>query len=518
MAREQVQEKKKIFFLGVTGENESDERAYSNFVYALCGEVIRNEKDKYDIGYFKRHDMLEEASNIRDSVYRCISESDAFIVLLDLYNTEKGSFNANVWFELGLASTQENKTIILITKESTKDIPFYVSDVYRIELNEKLIEWFEKHKEDFKNNKNVSDLVSNPYEFSLVTDTKIVFDEIKGKIKQQLSRTQKNPFDTINESTSIYALGGYSISETYKMIVSKLEQITKQTNIVEYIDGEDSAFKALTEAVKNAKKTLRTSRFANQSIVSSNKSNDIDRIHDAFMQAIYDASNRGVENIRIICNNNPEKWKDIYSYLKNCSNENASGKEAVIYIMRNDYSINFEFVIVDDSIAFLNFYQKSLDNTNDGEVDDGDTRIEKINSTLRINDPQVCKKLTKIYDRLIYISEKPLKYSTTVLGIKSENCEETDIGNFKSIKHEMDDNSARRTFFAKFITALNKWDITPEDRENMLIGLCLVSDLSIDMLKQVYKGENGEELAIKREGEDKICAKLKDIKGRSDQK
>ena len=112
------QEAKKYFFLGVTDEPESANRAYSNFVYALCASYMyecnkdTNSKEKYDMDFFKRHDMREEIANIKDSVYSFIAKADGFIFLADEIEkwkdssgNEQNRYCENVWFELGLAAT-----------------------------------------------------------------------------------------------------------------------------------------------------------------------------------------------------------------------------------------------------------------------------------------------------------------------------------------------------------------------------------------------------------------------------
>ena len=107
--------KKKIFFIAVTDEENSKNRAYSDFVYEICYYEINHDselKEIIDLGMFKRHDM-ETSVNIKKSLYEALRNSDAFIVLLDMYDD---GYNPNVWFELGAISNYD-KPIILIAKE-----------------------------------------------------------------------------------------------------------------------------------------------------------------------------------------------------------------------------------------------------------------------------------------------------------------------------------------------------------------------------------------------------------------
>ena len=96
-------EAKKYFFLGVSDEPGSDNRAYSNFVYALCASCISefnkntDFKEKYDMGFFKRHDMMIEISNVRNSVYDCIMNADGFIFLADEIETWKNEIKPRLF-------------------------------------------------------------------------------------------------------------------------------------------------------------------------------------------------------------------------------------------------------------------------------------------------------------------------------------------------------------------------------------------------------------------------------------
>lgn len=138
---------KKVFFLGISDVDGSDNRAYSNYIYALCKKVFNEPDCKVDLDYFKRHDMVYSVSNLRDSIYRKIIESDILVVLLDKID---GSFCENVWFELGLASTSFLKSIILVSQHTANDLPFYAKPANVITIRKKLIEYFHRKKEELK--------------------------------------------------------------------------------------------------------------------------------------------------------------------------------------------------------------------------------------------------------------------------------------------------------------------------------------------------------------------------------
>lgn len=119
-------EKKKVFFIAVTDEQNSNNRKYSDFVYEICYHEINEDselKSLIDLENFQRHDM-KNAVNLKKSLYEALEKSDAFIVLLDMYDD---GYNPNVWFELGVISTYQ-QPIILIAKEKTV-IPFDINDI-----------------------------------------------------------------------------------------------------------------------------------------------------------------------------------------------------------------------------------------------------------------------------------------------------------------------------------------------------------------------------------------------------
>lgn len=91
-------EKKKVFFIAITDEPDSQNRVYSDFVLNLCLSSISSSdlESKVDVNSFKAHYQLC-AGNIKQSLFNKLVEYDCFVVLIDDFN---GSFNPNVWFEL----------------------------------------------------------------------------------------------------------------------------------------------------------------------------------------------------------------------------------------------------------------------------------------------------------------------------------------------------------------------------------------------------------------------------------
>lgn len=267
------------------------------------------------------------------------------------------------------------------------------------------------------------------------------------------------------------------------MISKSIDDIKKLvSNTAEYIDGEEAAFSALKEAVSHAEISLRTTRFANESIV---KDTSISEQRD-FMKSLYAVSERISDKFnRIICNNHPAKWQDIYDIL--FYGENG----AKVYVRKHDFSIHFELVVIDEKVAFIHFYQE--DTQMEGSKSRGE--VEKIKSTLKIQGSSICKRLASIFDRLHhrdFQNECPSNPSRTLLGIptkESRNMEMyTNYGCFTVDKTILKFSSQRGKYIIDmFKDAFQKWQITDfNDKTIMVSGIALVegSDSFIEEMKK----------------------------------
>lgn len=221
---------------------------------------------------------------------------------------------------------------------------------------------------------------------------------------------------------------------------------------------------------------MRTTRFANESIIHSginaNVNDPVKHAHDRFMKAVYDASYRILENRnnnkydgviyrcdRIICNNSPQKWNDIYSALY------QSSDIMKVYVRKLGYSINFELVIVDERIAFIHFYQTKHAGHNNSE-------IQKIKSTLKILDPVVCVELSKVFDRLHHIDfdGKCCDLSRTLLGVEKDffNSDQSPDCGYFTMKNCSKNTSAKNHINDQFLNAIINWKF-PSDNEDRII-------------------------------------------------
>ena len=443
-------------FLAVTDIPNTKNRAYSDFVLEQCKAALCNDTmitSEYNVKEFKRHDMLN-FSSLERNIIHLIKEVDYHIILIDCFD---GSYCPNVWFELGIIAITSQKPMILIAQENMHDqFPFYIRNQVNVLQFPKI------------------SLISKENGFTVETD-KLNHERItqfKNDFVKQFKSSTNSPFEMFSDAFHLELSGYKNLRELEKRLI----EIVDNTEIAEYIDGEEDAFNALQEAVSSVKFSLRTTRFANESIIHSginaNVNDPVVHAHDRFMKAVYDASKRISENKknnkyhgviyrcdRIICNNSPRKWNDIYSALY------QSSDIMKVYVRKLGYSINFELVIVDERIAFIHFYQTK-------HAGDNNSEIQRIKSTLKISDPGVCVELSKVFDRLHHrdFDGDCQDLSRTLLGVEKDlfvSGKSTDCGYFTMEKCPKN-TSAKNFINDQFMNAILNWNF-PSDNEDKII-------------------------------------------------
>ena len=273
-----------------------------------------------------------------------------------------------------------------------------------------------------------------------------------------------------------------------------LELLNNKFVKAEFIPGEKLAFEELIKEVKNAKESLRTTRFANQSIVTGERKNS--DIHNEFMNALYEASNKDLKICdRIVCNNEPNKWDDILQVLV------KSDSKMRVFVVQGEYRTGFELVIIDEKTAFIHFYQIDNHGDHDKNGDRYTHEVEVINSTLKIQGETVCKKLANIFDRLHHIDfdTECKNPSRTLLGIPKKdtlNDEETLRGVFQldnnlSTKNNTGNERRKADVVIKsFIEAFNSWEFeNKKDREYMAIGIALLDREFKNTISEYFKDD-----------------------------
>lgn len=129
------------------------------------------------------------------------------------------------------------------------------------------------------------------------------------------------------------------LSSQVENVMSLLKVEEKSFNAV-FIEGENDAFNALTEAVNRAKKLVKTTRFSPYSVVNR---------HDKFFTSIQQATGRLSDRLfRIIAVNSHEKLKEVNQLVAN----NVKRK---LTIVLTEVEYSFEIVVIDDEEAFIHF-------------------------------------------------------------------------------------------------------------------------------------------------------------------
>lgn len=454
---------KRIFYISVIGKPDSLNRAYSDQIL----DLIKRKS------FFNEQYIIERAdSTSKEDLYENLSEAissnqyEGYIILLDCLDDSNGICNPNVMFEFG-AIKHLDKPFVLIGSHEPEKYPFDIKGL---------------------NVETVPIILTNYIKSNYNKDINIVkrfYTESKstGKEYDEISTFLENIFGKYNASLQKHQQADENKHIPNNVLMNELKEIKEYVmkigNTAEYIDGEPAAFNAVKEAVKNAKFSLRTSRFANQSIVLSNATKE----QKEFMHVLYDSSKRLKQNShRIICNNSPLKWMDIYYALY------YGGNESKVYIRKNEYSIHFELVVIDESVAFIHFYQP--DHAEGKGHEPHDNEIEKINSTLKIQGNSICQKLSNIFNRLHhkdFNKSSPHDPSRTLLGIPANDTIDDEYVNNGCLyvdgctpEHSTyisphDEQHRRNTIINMMKSAFDSWPISDhQDKQNMLIGISLI--------------------------------------------
>lgn len=488
--------KKKMVFFGVSND---EHIAYSNLIYAMCRCVLKKHfSDSHDVESFQRHDM-KITGDLQFGVYKCIAESDIFIFLLDQQD-EHCKYNPNVWFELGMIATQSEKAIIILSMQD--ELPFYAKTIQQIRIPDQIVEVI-------KNNTNVFNKTSGPITDDIREEwQKIVeplFSSSTGNAKEAYDRFESvfvekvkkksNPFKHALQNVELTALGFGDLFQLVKTLVDRDKYVEAN-----FYNTEKRAFEELTKAVQSSSKSLKTTRFANRSIISDGGTNA--KSHSDFMEALCSKSREVTHSDRIICNNHYSKWRDVYSALLN-------GGHIKVYIKKKIYSTGFELVIVDDMITFIHFYQLSTEGNTNTDYSPNEPDNEVINSTLCLKGGEVSKNMSNVFRRLYQRSEGDP--SRTLLGIPLENKNPnlTDIekkhGYFQldSYVRESRSNEIAYEFVTKFTQWYNYIDDV-NDMINMAIGICIkLTEIGrMDYAKQIFDFIIKQDDEHKNESED----------------
>lgn len=463
---------KKIFMIAVTGDKLSLNRMYTEAIYnILTIGVPFNGKYIIEPHYVQPvHDLHQSLSDaLKGDIY------EGYLVLLDCL--EDVMYNPNVMFELG-AIFYSKKPYVVMSSHPKKTIPFDVNIINVIDIPQIIVDYV-KNCHNKGEDINVHDYFYLDHKGGAEWKDVVEFTNIVHRqYKTCLAKMNKKNLEYIELK---------NISQT----VNEIKELL--SNTAEYIDGEAAAFRNLGDAVKRAQISLRTTRFANESIV---KEDSIEQ-KAYFMESLYDASKKlNNKFYRIICNNHPAKWQDIYNILF------YGGNEAKVFIRKHDFSIHFELVVIDEEVAFIHFYQA------DSRKEEGQSvkEVERLKSTLKIQGSSICQKLADIFDRLHHRDFLKGDPSRTLLGVPVQDNEleeqYRDYGCF-AVDESVPEHSLyprksaerKKYIIQMFKDAFINWNISEfHDKVIMVSGIALVegSDKFIEEMKGNRKIDDRE--------------------------
>ena len=355
--------KKNCFVVCPIGNEGSEIRKQADILF---DHVIEPACDKFNFNPI-RADKIATTGLITNKVIKNLR--DAEIVVADLTG-----HNPNVFYELGVRHAL-NKHVILIKNQKDKR-PF---DIQSINIIDYLSLDDPKEMQKLKNNviKHIESILNEPEEVDL-------------------------PFITIlGEHSKIESLCLSKIEDVFGQIKGLKEylynnfscDIDEKTRInAQYIDGEDEAFAALTEATERAKKEVRSSRFFPDSVLGN----------QGYVKAIEsrvlgtDGKKPLTQYYRIVALNNPEKIRDIIHHLNS-----FKGRPFELHLAKIPNA--FELVIIDDTDAFIHFYKEKM----------------VIASTLHIKERSIVLEFKEIYDKMLKNTESGLIFNCA--DIRTEN-------------------------------------------------------------------------------------------------
>lgn len=470
-------ETKKLFLIGVTDDSGSKNRIYTDCILDLLSSMEPFSGEYTIEPHYKlpKEDLyLSLDKALRGEKY------EGYIVITDCLEGE--TWNPNVMYEFG-AIRYMNSPYVLITSQPEANLPFDIRPLSTVKVPQTLIDYV-----DYCFQNNISPDTNNYFteqniESELLNEIRVFVNKVyedykesfKARIGERLGDLGDNSNTLLKEVREI------------KLLLS---------NTAEYIDGEKAAFKALQEAVNSAKFSLRTTRFANESIVAQKSTKE----QTGFMESLYEKSGILNKNFdRIICNNHPAKWNDIYNILF------YGGNSSKVYVRKHTYSIHFELVVIDEEMAFIHFYQTD----NERKSGDAHNEVEKLNSTLKIKGRSICQKLANIFDRLHhrdFENEYPSEPSRTLLGLPTKESDWDKkyalygrfvVDNAVPRYSPYQKNLERRNVIIKmFKDAFQNWifEDDAEDKINMAAGIALVegSDKFLNKMKEINRLNDDE--------------------------
>lgn len=297
-----------------------------------------------------RADGIRGVGQITTQMLRHIQDSD--IVVADVTG-----LNANVFYELAFRHSLGKPAIVLSPKGQR--LPFDIADTRAVVFD--LSDWT-----------------------SLETSRELLEDQLASCMTDSKDAI-RNPISSFFAVENIVAIQNDPIAQVLVRVNGFLEGLDDRLGALtelasadwrtnaEYIDGQDDAFEALTRATRDAKFSVRSSRFFPASITR----------RPDYLQAIEErvrgsAGRPAVQEYRrIIALNNLEKKQDVIQHLVN-----FAARPFQLFLTQHEN--NFELVVIDDTDVFIHFAKEEL----------------VIASTLHLRGRRIAERFTEVFDQL----------------------------------------------------------------------------------------------------------------------
>lgn len=385
---------KKCFLISPIGKEGSNTRILADKIRAFLRYEVLNE-----LGYeCIRADDINKIGMITSDIINHIIKCDLVIAILE-------EDNANVYYELALRHATQKPCVSIVSREKLNDsdrgLPFDTQQ-------ERVFKYPISEMENYSDGELIKSKDLAQFKNRLIDSIKTYNEqryEYQNPVTVAIHKAILHEGITMQEVVN--HIDG-SIASLYKEIENRLDSLNNivpkhleslvgdmyRNGSAMYIAGEKEAFETLCEMTKKAEKSIRTSRFAPQAISTS---------HSDFFEAVCKFGKKpNVECKRIMCMNEPEKESDILKTVLD-----TYGGSMKLYLTDRDN--NFELVVIDDTCAFLHFYDDK----------------RHIKSTLFIRGQNVVKEFELIYDR--FLEDSP-----------DHVLVEIDCSQFKSPKEVMD--------------------------------------------------------------------------------
>ncbi len=297
-----------------------------------------------------RSDHIRAPGQITTQTLRLLKDSE--IVIADLTD-----LNANVFYELAFRHTLGKPAIILSPRG--QKLPFDIGDSRAI--------------------------IFDPGDWASL---QISLEELDHQLRSALSDTPEriqNPISAFFAVENVTAIENDPMAQLLVRVNGFLERLDQRLEGIEdvagadwrtnaeYIDGQDDAFEALTKATKDARFSVRSSRFFPASIMR----------RPDYLQAIEErvrgSANRPPveEYYRIIALNNIEKKQDVIQHIVN-----FAGRPFTLFLTTHENT--FELAVIDDTDVFIHFAKEEL----------------VIASTLHLRGRRIAERFTEVFDQL----------------------------------------------------------------------------------------------------------------------